>query len=647
MKNLDEIVKILKEEVINSKILNLEYILNQFKINPPYYLFYPYLFKDFFKINKDINRLSVAGFLYYLSLLEGDFLNDNKEIEDDLKFNKLFLLQSLTEHSIKILTTIFPLNSLFWEKWSERKKEYLQIRSLENKIKSDNFLFENYELLCDYKSSFAKIAIDSCNLLSENFSNKDKMYNSLLESQKLFSIGFQLMDDLSDIRIDIINKQFNYAVFLGKNKGLFINKNIDISNEIEDFYKSELPIEILELAYNYFDKANSLVIDFNTDSTWNKVISSKKSEVIEKKKSILTYNKVNKTLLSYKEDKLMLQFSNYETNLINSINNSINFLKTKFHNNHWEEFLTQGGISNYWATSFVGYTLKEFDNIEIKQMLSLAKTYLLNEKNVFSYNEKWKIEDLDSLNFSLLFLENSELDNQLFNKIFKFQNTDGGFSTYNNINELELAFKNESYSNFNGWCQSHQCVSALTLNFLFKYRHVYKTEWKLLLNYVIDNYEKSNINSYWWTSNIYTNYYNLIVLKELIVKKEINFNINIEIEKLKKTQNKNGSFSDSNGENIFFTAYGIKILMLNYHVNIKEIKKGVDFMLKSQFLDGSFDNSHSMRIPSPEVLKPIDKDFNNIKTYGVNCRQLEFNRIFTTSVCLSAIYTFYQYEIKN
>ena len=79
------------------------------------------------------------------------------------------------------------------------------------------------------------------------------------------------------------------------------------------------------------------------------------------------------------------------------------------------------------------------------------------------------------------------------------------------------------------------------------------------------------------------------------------------------------------------------------HKNSNEIKKGIEYLLQNQYADGSWDNSYGMRIPSPEVLKPKNEDFIKIKTFGTNCRQLEFNRLFTTSICLN---TLYNYQLK-
>lgn len=641
----EKIINTLKKEVLDSKCLNLDYVLHQYRINPSFYLFYPFLFRDYFEVKIDLDKLSIAGFLYYLSLIEGDFLNDNNDISDEVKFDKIITLQALTEQSIKILAEIFPSDSVFWDKWALRKKEYQNVKKLEKRLKEDEFSFANYELLSDYKSSFAKIAIDSCFLLSKNNKNEENVYNALLDSQRFFSIGFQIMDDLSDIRNDINNKQFNYAVFLGQNEGFFLNNEIEYTNQIENFYNTKLPLEIFDLALEYFAKAEYAIRDYNFNSIWRNIILGKKLEVIEKKKSITTYREVNNILSSHSQDKLFIKPFEIDFVIKDSLDCGINFVKSKFKDNHWEEYLTQGGVSNYWASSFIGCNLYELspDYNEVNFMITKAKEYLVRKENIYSYNENWSIEDADSINFALLFINNQRHDNLMIDKILSFQNIDGGFATYNNTNALETAFNNENYPNFNGWCQSHQCVSALTFTLMYKHRNKFSVEWNKLLEYTLNNYKTSSIDSYWWTSNIYTNFYNLAVIQKLIKNNEIEFKIELEIEKVKKVQNKNGSFSDYFGENIFYSAYALKILMLNFEENINEIKKGVEYLLLNQYTDGSWDNSYGMRIPSPEVINPKNEDFKKIKTFGTNCRQLEFNRLFTTSICLNTIYN---YQLK-
>ena len=124
--------------------------------------------------------------------------------------SELILLSSICqEECIKILTTIYPLNSPFWKTWNQRRNEYLyayQLDKAPHKVNS----YDDFEVLADYKSAFGKIPIDCLYLLSGN--KNETLYNSLLLSHKYFYCGLQILDDVNDIREDFKNKQFNIAL---------------------------------------------------------------------------------------------------------------------------------------------------------------------------------------------------------------------------------------------------------------------------------------------------------------------------------------------------------------------------------------------------------------------------------------------------
>jgi hypothetical protein len=52
------------------------------------------------------------------------------------------------------------------------------------------------------------------------------------------------------------------------------------------------------------------------------------------------------------------------------------------------------------------------------------------------------------------------------------------------------------------------------------------------------------------------------------------------------------------------------------------------------------ENSNALRIPRPENILPNDETFVKVKTFGTDCRQLEYNRLFTTSLCVNALQSF-------
>jgi hypothetical protein len=129
--------------------------------------------------------------------------------EDIAKYFQLSLI--CQEESIKILTTLFPLESNFWILWNKRKGEYLQAQQLE-KIDSYSANDTHFHTIADFKSAFGKVAIDSLAALA-NQENNSEAYNSMLLAHKHFSIARQMYDDVIDIKEDVINKQSNYAVY--------------------------------------------------------------------------------------------------------------------------------------------------------------------------------------------------------------------------------------------------------------------------------------------------------------------------------------------------------------------------------------------------------------------------------------------------
>ena len=90
--------------------------------SPSFYKNYPDLFSRYFKkvLKEQIEDLSKAGYFYYHSVLSLDTIVDDGEVEE---LPKMLILQ---EESIKLLTSIYGLNSSFWDFWNKRKKEYFE-----------------------------------------------------------------------------------------------------------------------------------------------------------------------------------------------------------------------------------------------------------------------------------------------------------------------------------------------------------------------------------------------------------------------------------------------------------------------------------------------------------------------------------------
>ena len=86
---------------------------------------------------------------------------------------------------------------------------------------------------------------------------------------------------------------------------------------------------------------------------------------------------------------------------------------------------------------------------------------------------------------------------------------------------------------------------------------------------------------------------------------------------------------------MFYTALALEVLLLKSHNNFTfAINKSIYFILQNQFSDGSWSNSHSLRIPDPSI--SIETEL-PVSTHGINVRAKEFNRLFTTTSILKSL----------
>lgn len=207
---------------------------------------YPILFSKAFEIQEeDLDLLGIAGFLYYRATLFLDLLIDEKE------FSKVFVTIFCQEEATKIFTLIYGLNSSFWKVWNTRKEEYFDAVVLEKEFsKRANVSIEEYEILVDKKSAFAKAAIDS--LFCLDCKRNELQYQKLLRSHNYFFVALQLQDDLKDFKEDTLKGQFNWACYLLQQQNL---GNLDIKELEKYLYIRGISKQMYQLATLYLDKA--------------------------------------------------------------------------------------------------------------------------------------------------------------------------------------------------------------------------------------------------------------------------------------------------------------------------------------------------------------------------------------------------------
>lgn len=616
-KFIDYIYKLPINQVYKESICDEGFIND----NPDFYLYYPYLFNGCFQVSEsEMDKLSIAGYLYYQSTLYMDNLID----ENDK--TKIGLISVCQEETVKILSSIFPTKSVFWEYWNKRKDEYFYAVNYEKDLnKKESVNFEDYQKLSDFKAAFGKIAIDSLFTLDKN----TKSQKCLLESHKHFSIAYQLNDDVLDFEKDFENNQFNWLIYKYTKK--YDLKEYSINDLKKLLYINGNINQTFKKAISHIDKALNSVSEINV-SFWKEHLIKMKLKFSSSITEIENYLKLLK---------IEVELSNTVINdntIENSLKQAIKFIKSKQHKNGvWEDYINQGGISNIWSTAFITSKLSSSNelrkifkkNIE-KSLLFLSESQIKN--GLWGYNTTW-IEDSDTTNFvlvSLLLNQKLGKESSLLDNWEKYKTHQKLFTTYANQKYLLKSLSDDNIKNVDGWVNSHLCVSSVALYFLSKLGIESKTFMELKKYFDILPVEK--VNAYWWTDNIYTLYY--LALSYDVQNEEQKLN---EIQKIIANKINEQGYEDMYGANMFYTGLALEILLLKKHtIYISEINKIISHILNNQFLDGSWNSSHSLKIPNPNnidtqtVMLPIS-------THGTNVRAKEFNRLFTTSSILKSL----------
>ena len=595
--------------------------------NPSLYLYYPKLFSDVFKTKKEmLDNLCIAGYLYYISVLNLDRLIDNN------KKSSIPLISIAQEESIKLLTHIFGLDSEFWSFWDSRRSEYFKAVTVEKRLVIQNSIsFKAYSNLADSKSAFGKVAIDALHHLSNK--KHTVAYNKLIKSHKYFSIAYQINDDVLDFIDDFKNGQFNWAVQALKTNGESLE---DIKTAKKIFYLNGYANKLFLKAIECLNKAVQILDGVHVPNWINEI----KGLRHKFQTSIIETDNYIEVLTS--EVYGSNTFTKNNT-VIDSLKIGVEYIKSKQKGDgHWKEYVNQGGISDIWSTAFICSLISDslFLKVSLVDNLKLGAYFLKRNKIdlLWGYNKTW-IEDADTTNFVFItFLLNEvTIDPEAVRRWRGFKIKNGGFSTYKDSDCLLNSLDDNKISNVNGWLQTHQCVTAVAFYFMVLQR---KTPFLVLeLKCFFSKFlEQNSITAYWWTSNTYTYYF---LAKSYFLLNEYD-TVRAILNKVKEKLGTNGAIMDKYGENLFYSGMALEIFLLdpsNFH---DEILSLIDFILKNQYEDGSWENSHALQIPDPSLLVPKSNNY-PISTHGTSVRAKEYNRLFTT---VSILKSLSEYEKK-
>jgi len=612
---------------VKSFILEKEF----FNVNPAYYLYYPRLFYSGESKLKDkfIDNLSIAGFLLYKSTLIKDDIID----KNHLNIDEYSMAGSLQEEATKVLTRIFHNTPSFWLKWEIRKSELKEGYRLDKSLKSINS-FDEYVRLCDLKSATGKVAIDCINL---NYHHNNGNFDNIFKSHKYFYVAFQILDDIEDIIEDKKNNQFNIAfhelkIELSKRE-IFLS-DISTENLKKYLHLTGVSNNLRKKALRFLEEAEAIASEANL-YLWESEIQRLYNTVVSHILNTDGYIKyISRNLFS----------ENYDSAL-STINKAIKYIEKKQNiDGSWNEILNSSGVSDTWATGFVlsfisqNQVVQEFN----KNTIHKSVNFLSKLNGNWGYNKSW-INDCDSTSFSLLaLLLNGEtnLEEYLYAWV-KLQKESGGFSTYSSPHTLVSSLNQKDITSADGWLSEHVCVSSVAFLLLCKLGS-YPDEKHKLFKWLLSQRNNNGLfNSYWWTSDLYSS---VFILKGLLLDQTNKSNdvlINEIVLSLIKKQNGNGSFGDSFiNESPFYTGLVIDALCENKNIfsnHYQIIKKSINWLVNNQQSDGSWVSSYAMRIPHPNNMSPDDAQDWPISTLGTQIRSDDYNRLYSTTVSLSAI----------
>ncbi len=602
-------------------------------LSPRFYKNYPRLFSNYFEpIDQDILiQLSRAGYLYYHATLLIDGLIDDKEFEN------LPSIMQLQEETIKGLTSIYGVKSIFWQFWNTRKNEYFKAVKTEKKFTYDRKVrFAEYADLADQKSAFGKVAIDCVYLLSKK--KNDDLYEALLRSHYYFSVGFQLYDDVKDYREDFKKGQFNWAIY-EQRRGVKMGAiNEDIGQLHKLLFINGIGQEVLGKSISCFGKALQILDEYN-DSEW-------KGIVLETKEQIENYLEITRGYIQTLEKRVEIKrretsnhtFFNYRKTKETVLKKGLDFIKQSF-------------LENYAELKHIMYLSKAegFQNDEEIHISDVFQRALLNEcligickVNAFNSTKYFDQEcqyliahrnrdaiggwayfptvveiaaDIDDLGQMIqLFIQCGRQDlihiycTRAIDMAIKERTcSNGGIETWIIPKENHDA-RQQRQVHFNQTKWGSGPDVEVVANFIYGVHQFdsvkYQVPIKNALKFIIDH---QNDRGYWDSRWYYGTFYGTYVCLRILNEFKDRFPVYIlkAIEYIIDHQNKDGGFSTEPGKASDPLATAFALLSLKFFLNSehKAAQDAANYLLRVQHVSGHWNESNFIKPKAYEAYK--------------------------------------------
>jgi hypothetical protein len=546
------------------------------------------------------------------------------------------MMMKLQEETIKTLTSIYGKNSSFWELWESRKNEYFEAVQIEKRLELDQLIsFETYADLADKKSSFGKIAIDSLWVLSNQ--KNEETYQSLLESHKYFSIGFQLCDDVKDFKEDLEKEQFNWGIYLLQDQLNFdeYGDNYETLNKL--FFLRGVGQELLVKAIENFDSALDILQTLEVDSEWKETIRETWKAAITDLDITNHYIKsLEKRVELMKEPKNDKQFFKYTAVQDATINKGLSYIKSEYASNYVDlkhlmylgkidgfENTEQVHVSDTFQRSLLNdclITVVNKYNLDGSEFLNNECDYLIAQCNrdeigAWGYFPTVKeiAADIDDLGQMMQLFVNS-------NKIEYIEkycekgigvalkdrvHNDGGIETWIIPKENQTdVHKKQEHFNLTRWGAGPDL--EVVANFVYALElydsHKHKEQVSKSLQYIVSS---QNIEGYWESVWYFGHFYGTYVCLRLfkIFGNQFSDVVSKAIDYIKKEQNDDGGFSleEELPSDPLSTSFALLALKTSPNNCQHAIRQTESFLTSCQNGDGSWE---AVDFIKPKFLEP-------------------------------------------
>lgn len=242
------------------------------------YSIYPFLFSSAFSnVSKPNTRtLALSGRLIFESIGFADEIMDEKlRLEQSTEY--ILRIQALQHEGYKILHTLFPPESIFWERFTENRLEYTSACYKEKKFMTGELMWGDFTEEKSFeisrgKSAIARTAVNGLAVLAQN----EQIEKPLCSSITNYYVAYQLWDDILDWKRDV--KTNTPTLLLSR----VMNSPLSFSTEEEsDSYIKQLKYEVyynghleylLDLAINKIEDARQNIVGIDVPE-WRSVLS--------------------------------------------------------------------------------------------------------------------------------------------------------------------------------------------------------------------------------------------------------------------------------------------------------------------------------------------------------------------------------------